>query len=326
MLIKIHQKFHSSRNIQEKQALSPILTKIKNHGYKSSQIHTSIGEDAAALLPWLDSPNFILITTDALLPSFIEKSPRGAGFSAIYVGVDDIMACGGTPIACSTTVAFGNSEIGDQIFQGILEGTRVFRVPLIRGHTTTDAKDLQLTSTIIGSCPRDNYISANGAHCKDFVALVWDTEGKPVKFNPMYWDTITMKTSETFYAKRGFFSALLPLNLLHACKDVSNGGIFGTLYQLLSYSHKGACIDLSAVPDQLVKDGIPYIIDDFLFLFLTSAFLITGATENLEKIRGEVERSGMKFYNLGEINEDKSITLKYQQEELILTTIDYVGE
>ncbi len=326
MLTKIYKKFHSSRNIQEKQALSPILTKIKNLGYESSQIHTSIGEDAAALLPWPDASNFILITTDALLPAFIEKSPRGAGFSAIYVGIDDIMACGGTPLACSTTVAFKNSEIGDQIFQGILEGTRTFRVPLIRGHTTTDAKELQLTSTMIGSCPRDQYISANGAQSNDFVALVWDAEGKPVKFNPMYWNTITMKSTEAFYAKRGFFSALLPRKLLHACKDVSNGGIFGTLYQLLSYSRKGASIDLSPIPDRLERDKIPYTIEDFLFLFLTSAFIITGAQEHLGEIRGEVEKSGMSFYLLGEINENKNITLKDQNEEILLTTIDYVGE
>jgi len=326
VLTKIYEKFHSSRNIQEKQALSPILTKIKNLGYESSQIHTSIGEDAAALLPWPDSPNFILITTDALLPEFVEKSPRGAGFSAIYVGVDDIMACGGTPLACSTTVAFGNSEVGDQIFQGILEGTRTFQVPLIRGHTTTDAKELQLTSTMIGSCPQDQYISANGAQCKDFVALVWDADGEPVKFNPMYWNTITMKTSEEFFAKRGFFSALLPRKLLHACKDVSNGGIFGTLYQLLSYSRKGANIDISTIPDQLKKDSIPYTIEDFLFLFLTSAFLITGALDNLEEIRREVEHSGMKFYLLGEINENKNITLNFQNEDVLLTAIDYVGE
>ncbi|MHA1674007.1 MAG: AIR synthase related protein [Promethearchaeota archaeon] len=326
MLTKISKKFHSSRNIQEKQALSPILTKIKNLGYNSTQIHTSIGEDAAAVLPWPDSPNFILITTDALLPAFIEKSPKGAGFSAIYVGIDDIMACGGTPLACSTTVAFNDSDFGDQIFQGILEGTRTFRVPLIRGHTTTDAKELQLTSTMIGSCPRDQYISANGARCKDFVALVWDADGKPVKFNPMYWDTITMKTSESFFAKRGFFSALLPGKRLHACKDVSNGGIFGTLYQLLSYSRKGASIDLSALPELLERDSIPYTIEDFLFLFLTSAFIIAGAPENIGEIRGEVEKAGMKFYLLGKINEDKNITIKDQHEEMLLTTIDYVGD
>ena len=91
-LHSIVEKFQNSRNIQEKRKLIPILENIRNNGYKSSQIYASYGEDSAAIQLTPTSKNLILVTTDALLPVFIEKTPYGAGFSAIYVGIDDIFA------------------------------------------------------------------------------------------------------------------------------------------------------------------------------------------------------------------------------------------
>ena len=87
-------KFKNSRNIQEKRKLKPILDNISSNGYKTSQIYASYGEDSAAIQLTPTSKDLILITTDAILPVFIEKSPWGAGFSAIYVGIDDILWIG----------------------------------------------------------------------------------------------------------------------------------------------------------------------------------------------------------------------------------------
>ena len=52
-----------------------------------------------------DAHKYILVTTDRIRTSFIEKFPFGAGFSSILVSVDDIYACGGIPIAASLIIS-----------------------------------------------------------------------------------------------------------------------------------------------------------------------------------------------------------------------------
>lgn len=318
MLKSIIEKFHQSRNIKEKRELSPILQRIKENGYQSSQIYSSIGEDAAAIIPSPDSSHYILLTTDALLPLFIEKSPFGAGFSAVYVGIDDIMASGGVPMAFSTTVAYSDPELGDKIFEGILRGSQVFQVPLVRGHTTTDSPHNQLTATMLGICQKEDFISYQGMKVGDFIALIWDSEGKPAQANPNYWDTITMKNSKEFYAKRSFFSDLKHGKLIHSCKDISNGGILGTLYQLLSYATKGAELNLDLLHSHLQQLNFPYSLEQFLFLFLTSSFLITASKDSLLRIKESVKQSNMQICELGTVITKNHIELGLFGEKKVL--------
>ncbi len=72
--------FQAARNVQQKQELDNILVRIKNEGYTTSEIYASLGEDAAAIRLDPLRDELVLLTTDAILPEFIEKSPLGGGF------------------------------------------------------------------------------------------------------------------------------------------------------------------------------------------------------------------------------------------------------
>lgn len=318
MLDQIIKRFHKSRNIDEKRKLSPLLQNLRDHGYSSSQVFASFGEDAAAIQPNPDSHDLILLTTDAILPEFVQASPRGAGYSAIYVGIDDIIACGGTPVGCSVTVAYHEEEIGKQIFEGIIDATNRFRIPLIRGHTRTDSSTLELTTTTIGTTSTDRFLSAGGAQIGDFVAVVWDADGQPVPHNKSFWNTITMKTHTAFYAKRAFFGPGIDKRFISACKDVANGGILGTLYQMLAFSGKGADICLDTLEQDLLRDGFPFSVEDFLFLFLTSGFLVTGNQATKHELRSLTDQSEMRFYEIGMIIENPHITLSQRDNSALL--------
>ncbi len=315
MLEEIIERFKNSRNIQEKEKLRPILEEIRKNGYTSEQIYASIGEDSAAIRVSPESDELILISTDALLPKFVEKSPFGAGFSSIYVGIDDIMASGGIPIACTSTVAYKDPRLGSSIFQGMLEATNRFRIPLIRGHTTTDSEHTSLTATIVGTTKPSQFLSAKGAQIGNFIAIVWDMEGKPATANKFYWDTITMKTTEVFYQKRSFIRCCIAKNIITTCKDISNGGILGTILQLLDFNDLGAILDIRRLQQQYHATSMPYSLIEFLFLFLTSGFIITGNKNNLEECKSEIEKSGMIFYELGKLISESSIYLQYDKEK-----------
>jgi len=92
MLDKISEYIRTNKNILEKSEISPF------------RIFSDIGQDSAAIKN--DSDMLTLITTDRIKTSYIENFPLGAGFSSILVGVDDIYACGGKPLAASIIISF----------------------------------------------------------------------------------------------------------------------------------------------------------------------------------------------------------------------------
>lgn len=318
ILDQIYAQFHNSRNIKEKKQITNIVEKIEKYGYKSNQVFTSMGEDAAAINLDENSEELILMTTDAILPEFVKGNPFAAGFSAIYVGIDDIMACGGNPIACSTILTYEDQELGKKVLEGIIEATNRFKIPLIRGHTTTDTSHISLSSTIIGNCKKSLYLSAKGIEKEDRIGIIWDRDGIPGKINPLYWNTITNKSTEEFYTKRSFIHPCIIKQLIHVCKDISNGGILGTLYQLLCFNNLGAILNLNTLEDQLNKEKFEYPLTAFLFLYLTSAFLISFDHSKYKEISYQTSKANMEFYELGIITKNPNIILHYNNKKKLL--------
>jgi selenophosphate synthetase-related protein len=113
MLEKIAEYIKNNKNIIEKEGLNPIVNYVNAHSFKSSRIFSDIGQDSAAIKN--DSEMYTLVTTDRIKTSYIEKFPFGAGFSSILVGVDDIFACGGTPLASSIIISFKEQSIGQKM-------------------------------------------------------------------------------------------------------------------------------------------------------------------------------------------------------------------
>lgn len=301
ILLRIIKQFHDSRNIIQKRDLNPILAKIEKEGYKSDQIYASIGEDAAAIKIDPNSDELILLSTDAILPSFIRNSPYAAGVSAVYVGLDDIYACGGEPLAISVTMEYGNNELGKELLQGILDATQKFKIPLVRGHTVTDSLTVSLTSTIVGRTNSSEFISIKNNHENDIIYFVLDPDGSPGEKNKLYWNTILNADPTQFKEKRKWIKNCHRNGWFHCCKDISNGGILGTVYQMMRFSHLGAIIDLKSFEHiDLIKKAI-YTIEELCFAYLTSSFIISGPPESKTSLMNSISHSGMSIYPIGMI-------------------------
>ena len=101
-LEKIANSIRDNQYILEKKEINPIVQFIDKKSFKSVKIFKDIGEDSAAIE---NDDKYILVTTDRIKTSFIENFPHGAGYSSILVSVDDIYACGGTPLAASIIIS-----------------------------------------------------------------------------------------------------------------------------------------------------------------------------------------------------------------------------
>jgi selenophosphate synthetase-related protein len=313
-LDQITAQFRTSRNVIQKRELEPLLARINKEGYKTSQIFASIGEDAAAIRPSDTSDQLILLTTDSILSNFIQTNPYAAGFSVVYVGIEDIVACGGMPLGISVTMEYSDPKMGQQMLSGILDGTNRFQIPLIRGHTVTDSPIISLTSTVIGKNSISAFISTKSIKSGDHLGIVLDLEGEPGKLNHLYWNTILNSDFDRFYRKRDWISHCKHDDLLHACKDISNGGILGTLYQMVSYRGFGVNIQLDIIENHPIIQNRIYSLLEFLNAYLTSSFLIAFPPKALSSIQQRITDCGMYFQDCGEFIPEKQINLLFHGE------------
>ncbi|MHA1148868.1 MAG: AIR synthase-related protein [Promethearchaeota archaeon] len=297
MLKKIATCIRENKNIIEKKEITSVVQYIDSNSYKSKRIFSDIGEDSAAIS---NKDTFTLVTTDRIKTKFIENFPFGAGFSSILVGVDDIFACGGQPLAASIIISFKDASTGQKIIAGVCEGSNKFKIPIIRGHTNT--KDhYELSSTMIGEIKKEHYISAKNAKIGDNVILAVDIDGKVGKASNLYWDTTTFKSSEEILKKRKAMCRIAENRLANASKDISNGGIFGTILQLIRYSSVGANININKIQIPTKLQVLGYTLDTYIKMYLTTSYILTAPDENCEKIRTIFKEKGLEAQVIGKI-------------------------
>jgi len=303
-LKKIAESIRNNQYILEKKEINPIVQYIDKNSFKSTKIFTDIGEDAASVG---DNEKLILITTDRIRTEFIENFPYGAGFSSILVSVDDIYACGGTPLAASIIISVKDLKTCNEILKGICEGSHKFQVPIIRGHTNVNSKCYELSSTMIGEIKKEDYISAGGAQINDNIILAVDFEGRIGKGSKFHYDTTTFKPSEVVLNKRKSMNVLAKNHLANASKDISNGGIFGTLLQMIQYSEVGADIDINTIviPPKLRDKN--YNLETYIKMYLTTSFILTAKRNDSKKVIEIFKEHGMDAHVIGEIIEDKNL-------------------
>ena len=306
MLDKIAEYIRSNKNIVEKTDISPFVQSINGNSYKSPRVFSDIGQDSAAIKN--NNDMLTLITTDRIKTSYIENFPLGAGFSSILVGVDDIYACGGKPLAVSIIISFKDQIIGQKMIDGICKGSKLFQVPIVRGHTNIKEYN-ELSSTVIGEIKKDEYISATNAQDKDDVILAVDFSGKIGRASKLHWDTVTYKSSEEVLNKRKSMNEIAKLKIVNSAKDISNGGIFGTILQLINYSKVGADINIEkiVIPPTLIEKS--YNLETYIQMYLTTSYILTAPEETSQDVVKIFNDHDMSAAVIGKIRSEPELAI-----------------
>jgi len=313
MLEIIANCIRNNENIIEKKEINPIVQFIKEYSFKDKRIFSDIGEDSAAIK---DNNKYILLTTDRIRTEFIENYPHGAGFSSLLVGVDDIYCCGGIPIAAGIILSYKESRIGHEIIKGICEASHKFKIPIIRGHTKPESDYYELSSTIIGEIKKEHFISALNAKVDDDLILVVDFEGKVGKASKLYWDTVTFKTSDQVLQKRKSMNFIAERNLANSSKDISNGGIFGTIFQLIRYSNVGADININNIEIPKVLRQQNYSLERYIKMYLTTSYILTATKQNSDKILDIFSQFGLSSKIIGKIIKGNQLKINNGKDSL----------
>jgi hypothetical protein len=276
---------------------------------------SDFGEDAAVIAY---GDKYLLLAAEGIWPRLIKDDPYAAGKSAVMACVNDIYAMGGKPLAMVNVL--GATSPGDyqQVMEGIRKGCQKFKVPMVGGHLHPDAQEISLAVAILGEAKK--LLTSSSAQAGDDIILAVDLEGRGNACKSVIsWDANSGKSSAEVLSRLEVLPCLAEDGLCLTAKDVSNGGIIGTVCLMLESSGKGGVIDLDCIP--LPKGFAPI---DWLKAFLSYGFILSAQNKNTTAILSRFRGKGITAEVIGAVIDQPEVLIKKGDEKDVF--IDFSTE
>ena len=303
MLATLIAHLHQSLGILHKQDIQTAA-----HYLSSSFI--ALGDDCAASP---DANGYLLLASEGILPAFLEAEPWFAGWCAVMVNVSDIAAMGGRAIAVVDTIWSQSTEITQPIWEGMKAAASAYNVPIVGGHTNCHSPYNALSVAILGRAT--HLITSFNARPGDVLLVVIDFQGEFYHRFP-FWNAATTADPVQLQKKLEILPYLSEAGLCDAGKDVSMGGIVGTLLMLLETSNCGAVLNLDAITP---PDNIP--LEQWLLSFPSYGFLLSVRPENVASVQACFHQQNLVCSAVGTVEEHHQLVLKLGNESAVFWDI-----
>lgn len=297
--------------ISRKFVLPSIIDRLRLESYNGNTPH-SLGEDSAAI--GTDTDEIVLLTTDAIVEDLCINHPQAAGFNAVLANIMDIYAAGGTPTSFAVSLSYSDSKTGDALLDGLINGSQMFRVPIVRGHTNPQSNSTYVVGSATGTVAKGNLLTAGGTEPDNVLILLFDEVGQRGESYTLGWDSVTGRTSDEVVLRLSVMNELANEQLLTAAKDVSVAGVIGTAGMMLEYSGCGGTLNLNSL-DSSRPPEIP--LEDWIRMFISLGFLISTSKENLSEVERIAKAHRLTAAIIGRADTSKAVKLVLDNEECI---------
>ena len=303
MLATLIAHLHQSQFIRPKQ---DIQTAARYLG--SSPI--PLGDDCAAIP---DEGGYLLLAAEGILPAFLEVEPWFAGWCAVMVNVSDIAAMGGRAIAVVDTIWSQSTEITQPIWEGMRAAASAYNVPIVGGHTNCHSPYNALSVAILGRAT--HLITSFKARPGDVLLVVIDFQGEFYHRFP-FWNAATTADPVKLQKKLEILPYLSEAGLCDTGKDISMGGIVGTLLMLLETSNCGAVLNIDAIapPDNIS-------LEQWLLSFPSYGFLLSVRPEKVASVQVCFHEQNIVCSAVGTVEEHHQLVLKSGHESAVFLDI-----
>ena len=295
-------KLKQSLGVVQKQdikVVSEILGLEKDHPIK-------VGDDCAAIP---DGDEYLLLAAEGMWHVLVETDPWFAGWCAVMVNVSDIAAMGGKAIAVVDTIWTENEQLAQPLLEGMKAAAKAFNVPIVGGHTNFHSAYNALSVAILGRAKR--LISSFSAQPGDLLLTAVDLEGEMHPQFP-FWNCATTSPPDQLQEKLNMLPYLSEHNLCNAGKDISMGGIIGTLLMLIEASKCSAILNL----DKLIYPS-HIDLETWLLCFPSYGFLLSIAPDNLSAVQNEFSKHKISCNVVGQITTGSQLILKSEKQSYI---------
>ena len=271
-----------------------------------SPLPIPLGDDCAAIP---DGSGYLLLAAEGMLPSLVETEPWFAGWCAVMVNVSDIYAMGGRPIAVVDTIWSQATAISEPLLDGMSAAAAAYGVSIVGGHTNGHSPYNALSVAILGRA--NQLITSFDAQPGDRLLLATDFRGKPHPQHP-FWNAATTADPLQLRGDLNILPTLAERGLCTAGKDVSMGGIVGTLLMLLETSQCGAVLDLDAIPCPPALT-----LERWLLCFPSYGFLFSVRPENVDAVRSRFHQRQLVCEAIGQVQASSQLVLKAQGQSAV---------
>ena len=265
-----------------------------------------LGDDCAAIP---DGASYLLLAAEGILPSLVETEPWFAGWCAVMVNVSDIYAMGGKPIAIVDTIWSNSSTLSVALLDGMKAAAQTYAVPIVGGHTNAQSPYNALSVAILGRA--EQLITSFNARSGDRLLVATDFRGKPHANYP-FWNAATEADPFQLRGDLAILPFLAEAGLCDAGKDISMGGIIGTLLMLLETSGCGAVLNLDRVPCPA-----ELALKHWLLCFPSYGFLLSVRPEKVAAIQSYFRQRDLICEEIGTVQPTRQLTLQSQDQSVM---------
>lgn len=219
-------------------------------------LHPGVGEDcaAAALAP----DEAFVFSTDP-----ITGAEQGMGTLAVHITANDLASAGAEPVGILTSIILppGTREIKLRRFMEEIESAcKELQIEIMGGHTEVSAvvNKPVITVTGVGKVKRDRIVSTAGLQPGDELVMTkWaGLEGTSILATEHREELLTKLPEELVDTAAGFIqyisvvpeAAVAVQTGVTAMHDVTEGGIFGALWEMGEASGVGILADIQKIP------------------------------------------------------------------------------
>ncbi len=219
-------------------------------------VGASVGEDCAAVQ--LGPDEVFVLTTDPITGTSVDM-----GRLAVHITANDLASAGAEPVGVLLTVLLPPSAkepLVRQLVQEVESVCRELHMQAIGGHTEVTAVVNQpvISVTGVGKVKKGRLVTTGGAKAKDDVVVTkWiGIEGTSIIAKEKE-AALFARFPRSFVEEAKGFDKLLSVvpeaaiavkSGVSAMHDVTEGGIYGALWELAEASGIGLEIDLKAIP------------------------------------------------------------------------------
>ena len=287
-------------------------------------VHAGVGEDCAVLAP---TENALVLSTDPMT-----ASAKEIGTIAFHITANDIASSGAELVGILLTIIMPpNSEEGElkQIMDDVSQLTAEYHVEILGGHTEVSAVVNQtlVSVTGIGRIAKDKLVTTKGLKPgQDLVVTKWvGLEGTSI-IATEFEKELKKRLPVSIVDESQKFASLLSVVKdsrvamqvgVSAMHDVTEGGIFGALWEMAEASGVGLEIDLKKIPIRQETVEVCEFFGVNPYLLISSGCMLMAAQDGNHLVR-ELEKAGIKATIIGKATAGNDRVLLNEDERRFL--------
>ncbi|HEX6337690.1 MAG TPA: AIR synthase related protein [Jiangellaceae bacterium] len=301
-------EFRANPGIQAKRA----LRMIERIFGPSDWLHGP-GDDAAVVAVGAER---IVAAGEAIYPPFVDADPFGAGVAAVVTNVSDVAAMGARPLALVDTMV-GPEQVAETVLEGMRHAAATYAIPVVGGHLTVSSEVTALSAFIVGKVG-ERVLSVTEARPGQALLVAYCLEGELRADFPFLTSLDTRGSALAGDVE--LLANLADAGTCVAAKDISMGGLLGSVAMLLEPTGTGVCVNLDRVPRPA---GVP--LERWVTVFPTWGFLLCVPPDRVSACLEAVTARGLGCEQVGSLDDSGQLRARIGGHECVLADLPREG-